>query len=64
METSRPQRPEETVLALGAIPPPGDVDLGDVAWPAQIEEGRAILASNVAPLRDPHEKGLLTVLKY
>jgi len=57
METPRPQRPEETVLALGAIPPPGDADLGDVARPAYIEEGRAIVASNVAPLRDPHEKG-------
>ena len=57
METSRPQGPEETVFALEAIRPPGDADLGDVARPAQIEEGRGIVASNVAPLEGPHRKG-------
>ena len=57
MGTPRPQEPEETVLALGAIPPPGDADLGVVARPVQIEEGRAIVASNAAPLGGPHGKG-------
>jgi len=57
MGTPRPQGPEETVLVLGAIPPPGDADLGYVARPMQIEEGRAIVASNVAPLWGPHGKG-------
>ena len=50
MGTPRPRGPEETVLAPGAMPPPEDADLGGVARPAQIEEGRAIVASDVASL--------------
>jgi len=57
MGTLRPQGPEETVLALGAMPPPGDADLGGTARPAQIEEGRAAVASNVASLGGPRGKG-------
>ena len=53
MGTPRPQGPEETVLAPGAMPPPEDADLGGAARPAQIEEGRAIVASNAAPLGGP-----------
>ena len=49
METSRPQGPVEIVLALGALPPPDGAALGGAARPAQIEEGRAIVASNMAP---------------
>ena len=54
---SRPQGLEGTVLALGAIPPSGDAGPGGVARPVQTEEGRAIVASNVAPLGGPPEKG-------
>jgi len=57
MGAPRPQGPKEMVRALGAIPPLGDANLGDVARPAQIEEGRAIVASKVAPLGGPHGKG-------
>ena len=49
MEAPRPQGPVETALAPGAMPPPEDADLGGAARPAQIEEGRAIVASNMAP---------------
>ena len=49
METSRPQGPVEIVLALGVLPPPDGAALGGAARPAQIEEGRAIVASNMAP---------------
>ena len=48
--TPRPQESEGTVVAFGAIPPPGDADLGGGARPVQIEEGRAIVASDAAPL--------------
>ena len=47
MGTPRPQEPEEMVVALGAIAPLGDVDLGGGARPVQIEESQAIVASNV-----------------
>ena len=57
MGTPRPQGLEETVLALGAVPPSGGADLGGVARPVQSEEGRDIVASNVAPLGGPHGKG-------
>ena len=57
MGKPRPQGPEETVLALGAMPPPGDAILGGAARPVQIAEGRAVVTSNVAPLGGPHEKG-------
>ena len=57
MGTPRAQEPEETVVALGAIPPPGDADLGGVARPVQIEEGRAIVASDAAPPGGPYGKG-------
>jgi len=57
MGTPRPQGPGETVLTPGAMPPPEDDDLGGVARPAQIEEGRAIVASDVVSLEGPHEKG-------
>ena len=57
MGTPRPQGLEETVLALEAMPPPGDADLGGAARAVQIEEGRAIVASNVASLGGPHGKG-------
>jgi len=46
---SRPQGPEEAAPAPGAMPPPADADLGGAVWPAQFEEGRAIVASNTAP---------------
>jgi len=39
------------------MPPPKDADLGGAARPAQIEEGRAIVASDWAPLGGPHGKG-------
>ena len=45
----RPQGPKEMALALGATPPPEDVDLGGAVRPAQVEEGRAIVASDTAP---------------
>ena len=49
MEVTRPQGPGETTLAPGAMPPPANAGLGGAARPAQIEEGRAIVASNMAP---------------
>jgi len=53
--TPRPQEPEETVLALGAIPPAGDTSQG--GHDHQVEEGRAEeTLSVVAPAR-PHGKG-------
>jgi len=53
--TPRTQEPEETVLALGAIPPSGDASQG--AHDRQVEEGRAEgTLSVVAPVR-PHTKG-------
>ena len=57
MGTPRPQGPEETVIAPGAMPPLGDTGLGDAAWPVQIEEGRAVVLSDVASLGGPHGKG-------
>jgi len=45
----RPQGPEVMALAPGGTPPSEDVDLGGVVRPAQAEEGRAIVASNMAP---------------
>jgi len=45
----RPQRPEETTLAPGATPPQEDADLGGAARSAQVEEGRAIVASSATP---------------
>ena len=57
MEMSRPQGPEETVLAPRAMPPPGDANLGGAIRPAQVKEGRAIVASNATPLGGPHGKG-------
>jgi len=45
------------VLAPGAMPPPGDADLGGAVRPTQVEEGRAIVASNAVPLEGPHGKG-------
>jgi len=39
-ETPRPLEPWETVLALGAIPPPGDANLGCQGRPGQSEGGR------------------------
>ena len=55
--TPRPQELEETVLALGAIPPPGDAGLGGLARPEQTEEGRAIVVLSAAPLGGPHRVG-------
>ena len=53
--TPRPQETEGTVLALGAIPPAGDVSQG--GHDHQVEEGRAEgTLSVVAPAR-PHGKG-------
>ena len=49
MEVTRPQGPGETTLAPGAMPPPANAGLGGAARPAQIEEGRAIVVSNMAP---------------
>ena len=49
MEAPRPQGPVETALAPGAMPPPANAGLGGAARPAHIEEGRAIMASNMAP---------------
>jgi len=45
----RAQGPEETALAPGATPPPEDADLGGAARPAQVEEGRAIVAFSATP---------------
>ena len=45
----RPHGPEETAPAAGAMPPPADVDLGGAVRPAQVTEGRAIVASDTAP---------------
>ena len=52
----RPQGPEETALAPGATPPLEDADLGGAARPAQVEEGRAIVASSATP-EDPMAGG-------
>jgi hypothetical protein len=52
MGTPRPQGPEEMALAPGAMPPSEDADLGGVVRSTLIEEGRAIVASNVASLGD------------
>ena len=49
MGAPRPQAPEETAPAPGAMPPPADADLGGAVRPTQFEEGRAIMASNTAP---------------
>jgi len=49
LEAPRPQGPVETALVPGAMPPPTNAGLGGAARPAQIEEGRAIVASNMAP---------------
>jgi len=57
MGTPRPQGLEEMVLAPRVMPPSEDANLGGAARSAQIEEGRAIVASNAAPLGGPHEKG-------
>ena len=57
MEMPRPQGPEETVLAPGAMPPPRDADLGGAVRQAQVEEGRAIVASNATSLCGPQGKG-------
>jgi len=45
----KPQGPEETALASGAVPPPEDADLGGAVRPAHTEEGRAIVASSAVP---------------
>ena len=45
----RPPRPEETAPAPGATPPQEDADLGGAVRSAQVEEGRAIVASNATP---------------
>jgi len=55
--TPRPQEPEETVLALGTIPPSGDADLGGQGRPGQTEEGRVEVALSVVPPKRSHEKG-------
>ena len=47
MGAPRPQGPEETALALGAMTM--DADLGGTVRPTQVEEGRAIVASNTVP---------------
>ena len=49
MGAPRPQGQEETALAPGAAPPPEDADLGGAVRTAQVEEGRAIMASSAAP---------------
>jgi len=45
----RPQRLVETASAPGATPPEEDADLGGAGRSAQVEVGRAIVASSVAP---------------
>ena len=57
MGMPRPQAPEESILAPGAMPPPEDADLGGAVRPALIEECRAIVTSNAASLGGPHRKG-------
>ena len=44
-----PQGPEEMAPAPEAMPPSADADLGGAVRPVQVEEGRAIVASNTAP---------------
>jgi len=51
--TLRPQEPEETVLALGAIPPSGDASQEGHDHPREVEEGRAKGALSVVPSRGP-----------
>ena len=50
-----PQEPEETVLALGAIPPCGDASQG--GHDHQVEEGRAEATLSVVASMRPHGKG-------
>jgi len=45
----RPQGPRETSHTPGAMPPSADAYLGGAVRPAQVEEGRAIMASNTVP---------------
>ena len=45
----RPHGPEETAPAAGAMPPPEDLNRGGAVRPAQVMEGRAIVASDTAP---------------
>ena len=56
-ETPRPQEPEGTVLAFGAIPPSGDADLVARGRPEQTKEGRVKVAPSVVPPKRSHEKG-------
>ena len=56
VEVLRSEGLEETVLALGAINPAGDIDLGGAQRPSQAEEGRVKeTVDGVTPTR-PHGK--------
>ena len=55
--TPRPQEPEGTVLALGAIPPSGDASQEGQGQPEQAEGGRAEVALSVVAPERPHGKG-------
>jgi hypothetical protein len=58
VEAPRSQEPEGTIVALGAIPPSGDVDLGGVSRLGQAEGGHAEMALSTVPPARPSGKGL------
>jgi hypothetical protein len=55
--TPRPLEPNETVLALGAIPPSGDASQEGHDYPGQAEEGQVEVALSVVPPERSHRKG-------
>ena len=58
VDAPRSQEPEETILALGAVPPSGDVDLGGASRPRQTEGRHAEMALSTVPPARPHGNGL------